>query len=72
MIEVGWKVRFDTSREVTALGRQAKSGNVVTGIVVMVNEPHEWFLVEYECGGVKLRDSFKFCDIGQVVNICGH
>jgi hypothetical protein len=44
---------------------------MVTGTVVMVNYAHKWFSVEYECGGVKQRASFKFCRIGKGVFICG-
>ena len=66
-VKVGQKVRFDPFRCITGIGSEAVRGNIVTGIVVMVNEPHQWFSVEYYGGGGKFRDSFKFCDIGTAV-----
>ena len=71
MIEVGQKVSFDPFDELTGFGSRDNKGNVVTGKVVLVNEPHKWFLVEYICGKAKLRTSFKFCDVGERVNVCG-
>ena len=67
MIEVGQKVKFDPFEELTGFGSESNRGKRVTGTVVMVNESHKWFSVEYG----KLRTSFHFCDIGQVVKICG-
>lgn len=72
MVEVGQKVRFDPFGEITGFGSNDNRGNYVTGTVVMVNEPHKWILVEYYCGGVKQRVSFKFSQIGKDVWICGH
>ena len=67
-IRVGQKVRFDPFEEVKGYdtGYLRKT---VTGTVVMVNEPHQWFSVEY--GNPKMLTSFKFCDIGSVVKVCG-
>ena len=70
MIRVGQKVRFDPFKEIAGFGSNDNRGKPVTGTVVMVNVPHKWFSVEY--GNPKARASFKFCDIGKVVNICGH
>ena len=70
MIKVGQKVRFDPLNYISGLGAEEVRGNLVTGTVVMVNVPHKWFSVEY--GEPKQRASFKFCDIGSVVTICGH
>ena len=69
MIHVGQKVRFDPYREMKGYGAEDSRGNFVTGIIVAVNEPHKWFSVEY--GNPKARTSFKFCDIGNVVKVCG-
>lgn len=71
MIKVGQKVRFDPFEAITGFGSSDNQGKPVTGTVVMVNEPHKWFSVEYNFGGGKMRYSFKFCDIGQVVWLCG-
>lgn len=38
-----------------------------TGIVVYINEKHQWFTVEY--GNPKQRISYKFSDIGDTVQI---
>lgn len=69
MIEVGQKVRFDPFREIKGFGSEANRGTYVTGTVVMVNVPHRWFSVEY--GNSRMRDSFKFSDIGTAVTVCG-
>lgn len=69
MVKVGQKVRFDPFEEITGFGSNDNRGKYVTGTVVMVNEPHKWFLVEY--GDPKARTSFKFCDIGERVRIVG-
>ena len=69
MIKVGQKVRFDPFDFIVGYGAEVIRGNHVTGTVVMVNEPHKWFSVEY--GDPKARISFKFCDIGQRVKIVG-
>ncbi len=71
LIEVGQKVRFDPFTEITGFASDSNRGNKVTGTVVMVNELHKWFSVEYSCGGVKQRTSFKFSQIGEDVWICG-
>ena len=69
MVKVGQKVRFDPMEFMTGYGAESIRGFTVKGIVVMVNEPHKWFSVEY--GNPKTRTSFKFCDIGQKVTIIG-
>jgi hypothetical protein len=70
MIFVDDKVQFDPFEEITGFGSDANRGNIVTGTVVMVNYEHKWFSVEY--GNPKMRTSFKFCDIGEAVKVCGH
>lgn len=72
IVAIGQKVQFDPFEEITGFGSDSNRGNYVTGTVVMVNEPHRWFSVEYECGGVKLRTSFLFSQIGEDVTICGN
>ena len=69
MVKVGQKVRFDPLHYVVGYGAEVIRGHLVTGTVVMVNEAHRWFSVEY--GNPKQRMSFKFADIGQVVKVIG-
>lgn len=69
MVKVGQKVRFDPLYYACGWGVELVRGNNVTGTVVMVNEPHHWFSVEY--GIPKQRMSFMLADIGQVVKIVG-
>ena len=67
MVEIGQKVKFDPFDFVHGYACEQVRGNKVIGTVVMVNEPHKWFSVEY--GNPKQRISFKFCDIGQTVKL---
>lgn len=69
MVEVGQKVWFDPFEVLTGFSSEDHKGTIVTGTVVLVNEEHKWFSVEY--GNPKMRTSFKFCDIGKAVKICG-
>lgn len=71
IVAIGQKVQFDPFKEITGFASEDNRGKTVTGNVVMVNYEHKWFSVEYECGGVKQRTSFKFCQIGKDVCICG-
>lgn len=71
MIVIDDKVQFDPFKEITGFASEDNKGNVVTGTVVMVNYANKWFSVEYECGGEKLLASFKFCQIGKDVRVCG-
>lgn len=72
MVKVGQKVQFDPSRDIKGFASKDTKGVVVTGTVVYVNEPHQWFTAEYKtASGVKLRTAFKFCDIGKAVTVCG-
>ena len=43
----------------------------VTGKVVYVNRKHRYFTAEYGWEGSKQRESFKFCQIGKYVVVCG-
>ena len=70
MIKVGQKVTFDPFAEITGFGSNDNRGKIVTGTVVFVHYKNEWFSVVY--GNPKMRTSFKFCDIGSVVTVCGH
>ena len=68
-ISVGQKVQFVQFEELNGFEIECLR-ETVDGTVVMVNEPHQWFSVEY--GNPKMLTSFKFCDIGSVVTVCGH
>lgn len=67
-VAVGHKVQFDPFEGIIGFA----SGDVraiVTGTVVAVYPAHRWFSVVY--GVHKLRTSFKFCDIGDGVEVLG-
>ena len=68
MIVVGTKVIFDPLLGVKGVDVASMRQNVI-GEVVEVNYAHQWFSVEYGCPAI--RTSFKFCDIGKAVDICG-
>lgn len=69
IISAGQNVRFDPFIGIKGFDIETVRGEMVTGTVVMVNELHQWFSVEY--GNPKMRTSFKFCEIGKEVEICG-
>ncbi len=69
MVKIGQKIRFDPFYAITGFASEDNKGNHLTGTVIYVNEAHQWFSVEY--GDPKTRTSFKFCDIGKEVKICG-
>lgn len=68
MVKVGQKVRFDAFYFMENQGI-LREHLYTTGTVVYVNEEHKWFSVEY--GDPKALTSFKFCEIGKEVKICG-
>lgn len=65
MIEVGQKVKFDPFAEITGFSSDLNRGKKVTGTVVYVNAPHQWFSVGY----ANQRISFKFSQIGEDVHL---
>lgn len=69
MVTVDDVVRFDPFLQSTGFAADFHRGQMVFGTVVMVNYEHKWFSVEY--GVPKMRTSFKFSDIGEVVKIYG-
>lgn len=71
MVIIDDTVQFDPFYAITGFASEDNKGNLVKGTVVLVNYENKWFSVEYDCGGVKQRTSFKFCDIGEAVTICG-
>lgn len=71
MIGEGMKVRFVPAASVgDHMGWQRKREAVV-GTIVHINWQHKHFTAEYDCGGSKQKENFKFCDIGEAVIICG-
>lgn len=72
MITVGEKVRFIPSFVTTQkmMPEELKACKV-TGEVVFVNYGHKMFTVQYADGDITAKESFKFCDIGEAVKICG-
>lgn len=66
-IEVGQMVRYDPFQGMTGFSSELYRGNYKTGKVVYINKPHKWFSVEID----GQRTSFRFCEIGTVVKICG-
>ena len=68
MIKVGQRVEFDAFRHMSNPGI-TREHFYTKGPVVYVNQDHKWFSVVY--GNPAARDSFKFCDIGRSVRICG-
>ena len=41
----------------------------VVGTVSYINEKHEYFVAEYAFGSTKLREGFRFADIGKDVEL---
>lgn len=70
MVVIDDKVIFDPFKQITGFASEDSKGKFVMGTVVMVNYENKWFSVEYGCPA--MRTSFKFCDIGSVVKVCGH
>lgn len=68
MLKVGQKVQFYPMEWVDGNGATDYKGEVVVGTIVMINEEHRWFSVEY---GDKQRASFHFFDIGEQVTVLG-
>ena len=67
MVKVGQKVICEPFARIKIQGMHELPTNV-PGKVVYVNEKHHWFGVEYG-GEDKLRTSFHFCDIGDIVRV---
>lgn len=72
MIDVGKMIRFIpnfcASERFTPQERKAA---MISAKVVYVNERHRYFLVEWNPGGVPIREGFLFCDIGEKVRVYG-
>ncbi len=72
MIGIGMKVQFIPAILPSGIMTPAeKKKATIDGTVVYINWENRYFTVEYDCGNTKQHESFKFCDIGQAVTICG-
>ena len=73
MIGEGMKVLFipgfNCSKMISPAERKAAS---ITGIITYINWEHKCFWVEFDCGGTKQRETFKFVDVGTAVTVCGN
>lgn len=73
MVSVGQKVSFipawdEPGKDV----HDVKQRRVRCGKVIYINEPNQWFMVQYTSRkGVKLRECFKFSAVGDGVSIDG-
>ena len=71
---IGMKVAFVPFIEDTrpkTINEIRSSRRKATGTVVYINAPHKYFTVEFMWHGQKMRESFKFCDLGEAVVIDG-
>lgn len=68
-IKLGTLVKFDPFKGINITGFSAKIHREFVGKVVYINEPHNWFGVEYDSAGTKQRISFNFVDVGKTVRI---
>ena len=68
MIKIGEKFSFVphwiASPHDNAWDRKIKS---VTGTVIYVNREHKNFCVEYHCGGMDAKETFRFTDVGEII-----
>ena len=71
MISIDDKVLFDPFKEITGFASEDNRGKAAIGTVVLINYRKKLFWVEYFCGDVRQRTSFKFSQIGKDVLICG-
>ena len=71
-VNEGDRVKFVPS---TFMGKtytdEEKELAAVEGTVFYINYAHQYFTAEYEIAGTKHKESFKFCDLGQEVTVCG-
>lgn len=67
-VAVGQKAQFDPFNGIRGPA-SSEVRKIVTGAVIAVYPAHKWFSAVY--GVHKQRTSFKFCDIGDGVNILG-
>lgn len=71
MIGVGEKVRFVPSFDIGGNDdEETLKRKTVTGTVVYIHSAHQYFTCEYDLGRSKMRESFKFADIGKTVKLC--
>ena len=72
MISEGMKVRFVPSfNNSVVFTPEERNAASITGTIIYINWGHECFWVEFDCGGTKQREAFRFVDIGTAVTVCG-
>ena len=69
MIGEGRKVRFTPCYETRSYDSGELTDKSVTGKIIYINWEHKMFTVEY--GNPKMKESFKFWQIGSEVQLCG-
>lgn len=71
MIGVGMKATFIPAFEPKVDWALTRSTDEVTGTITYINWENKFFMVEFDCGGTKQRESFKFIQIGKDVRVHG-
>ena len=72
MIKQGTRVKFlPYFLDSAHYSPEERASRYILGKVVYVNEDHKFFMVQYPSGGVPMRESFKFCQLGNEVDIYG-
>lgn len=70
MVKVGQKVRYvPRFLEEEKYSPNGQKPVPVIGTVIFANPDNEFFLTEYDMNGTKLREGFKFSDIGRAVHL---
>lgn len=69
MLRIGQKVKFDPFDSLTGFSSKDNRGKDATGTVIYINRPHKWFLVEHSTRRAKVRQAFKFSQIGKEVRL---
>ena len=58
-------------RKATQIAEIRDARRKASGTVIYINKPHKYFTVEFDWHGQKMRESFKFCDLGEAVEVIG-
>ena len=70
MIKIGQTVSFIPGWNTSIVdSEEERREKAVTGKVMYVNKQHQCFGVAYDCGGTVQKESFKFTQIGEAVQI---
>lgn len=72
MIGVGMKVSFVPGfTPFVSWGLEKCKDDYIEGTIAYINWEHQNFTVEFDCGGTKQREAFKFSQIGAEVKVHG-